>query len=244
MRFDACYFHSNITGDVNVENSRSDVHASFECNKTDACQLKENDKRFDVSQRQNAPGDQKSQETPGSSNTEAMYGPSSPNSIVHDNAVIEMKPKVEETALVSNSTDANLSGVASVCMEKAKLDLSLSQNTSADVEMLSPESPTCKSLVNNSSGERQNPCTEAPQAPCAKSSSSEESTKVIDPRAGPGTVCGPDVTAMETENPDIPVSGGNSSVANEDSSGSQSQSRYTYRHNKVFSWFTHNHHLI
>ncbi|KAF4090391.1 hypothetical protein AMELA_G00051260 [Ameiurus melas] len=217
--------NSNITGGVNVKDSRSDSHESPECTEMNVCQMKENDKRFDVSQRQNAPGDQKSEDTPGSSNTEAMYGPSSPNSVVHDNAVIEMKPKAEETALVSNSTDANLRGVASGCLEKAKLDLGLSQNASADVEMLSPESPTCKSLLYNSSGERHNPCTESPQAPCAKSLSSEESTKVIDPRAGPGTVCGPDVTASETENPDIPVSGGNSSVANEDSSGSQSQSR-------------------
>ncbi|KAB5581692.1 hypothetical protein PHYPO_G00178660 [Pangasianodon hypophthalmus] len=216
--------NSNITGNVKVEDIRSDRHKTFECNKKDACQLKDNDKRFDVSLRQKDPGDQKVEETPGStnSNPEATYGQNSPNSSVSDNAVIKTKPATEDEALVSNSTDANLGKVASISTEKAKMDLSLSQSTSADVEMLSPESPTCKSLLCNSSEERHNPCTKS-QAPCAQSSSPVESTNITDPGVGPGSISDPDVTAMETDNSDMPVSGGNSLLANEDSSGNQSQ---------------------
>lgn len=202
----------------------------------DACQSKENDNQVDVSLRQKDPGDQKFEETPGStnSNTEATYGQSSPNSSVSDDAVIEMKPTTEETALVSKSTDASLSNVTSVSMENAKLDLSLSQNTSADVEMLSPDSPTCKSLSCNRPGEGHDPCTES-QAPCAQSFSSVESTNLFEPRAEPGTLSESDVTAMETDISDMPVSAGNSSMANEDSSGSQPQARYTHICSKVLS---------
>ncbi|XP_047668087.1 netrin receptor UNC5B-like [Tachysurus fulvidraco] len=183
---------------MKVEDVRSDCHQSFECNQKDVCQQKENDKCFDVTLRR--PGDKNIGETPAStnSNTEVTYGLSSPISSDSDNAVIETKSTTEEAALVSNSSDANLTKVASISTEKTKLDLSLSQSTSADVEMLSPESPTCKSLLYNSSVESHNPSAES-QAPCAQSSSPRESTNLIDTKAGPGTIKDPDVTAMETD---------------------------------------------
>ncbi|XP_060781968.1 poly(ADP-ribose) glycohydrolase [Neoarius graeffei] len=214
--------NSNFGGEVKVEDIRNDHRKSLECSEKDAGQPKENDNQFDGSLRQKDPGDQKFEETQGStnSNTEATYGQSSPNSSVGADAVIEMKPTTEEIALVSKSTDASLSNI-SVSTEKANLDLSLSQNTSADVEMLSPDSPTCKSLPGNRSGEGHDPCTES-QAPCAQSSSSVESSNLFALRTDPGTVNDSDVTAMETDNYDVPVSG-NSLTANEDSSGSQPQ---------------------
>lgn len=218
---------------MKVEDTRNDHRKSFECSEKDAGQPKENDNQFDGSLRQKDPGDQKFEETQGStnSNTEATYGQSSPNSSVGADAVIEMKPTTEETALVSKSTDASLSNVTSVSTEKVNLDLSLSQNTSADVEMLSPDSPACKSLPGNRSGEGHDPCTES-QAPCAQSSSSVESSNLFALRTEPGTVNDSDVTAMETDNYDVPVSG-NSLTANEDSSGSQPQARYMHTCSKV-----------
>ncbi|KAK3554311.1 hypothetical protein QTP70_020172 [Hemibagrus guttatus] len=217
--------NSNISSDMKVEDIKSDHHKSFDCNQKDVCQSKENDKRFDVTVRRKDPGDQKIEETPAStnSNTEVTHGLSSPNSSVGDDAV-KTKPTNEETALVSNSSGANLSKLASISTEKTKLDLSLSQSTSADVEMLSPESPTCKSLLYNSSGESHNPDTES-QAPGAQSSFAIESTNLIDSKAGPGTISDPEMIAMETDNSDMNVSSGNSSMANEDSSGNQAQSR-------------------
>ncbi|KAG7334033.1 hypothetical protein KOW79_002440 [Hemibagrus wyckioides] len=219
--------NSNISGGMKVEDIKSDGHKSFECNQKDVCQSRENDKGFDATLGRRDPGDQKIEETPAStnSNTEVTYGLSSPNSSVGDNAVIKTKPTIEETALVSNASGANLSKVASVSTEKTKLDLSLSQSTSADVEMLSPESPTCKSLLYNSSGESHNPDTES-QAPGAQSLCSPvESTNIIDSKAGPGTIGDAEVTAMETDNSDMHVSTGNSSMATEDSSGNQAQTR-------------------
>lgn len=196
-----------------------------EHNKKDACPSKES-ACFDEALRQNDPSAQKLEETPGSTNStaELTCGQTSPNSSLCDNAVLETKPAAGETPLVSNPTVANLSKAASKPTEKPKLDLHLSQNTSADVEMLSPESPTCKSILCNSSGERPSRCAE-PHAPCAQSSSSVESTDIIDPRGGAGTVSESDATAMETDNSDI--SGGNSLTANEDSSGN---TRYTHSH--------------
>lgn len=231
--FKVYYFHSNICSDVKVEDVRSDRRDSVECKEKDVCQAKENDQRFDGTLRQNNPA---VGETPQSanSNTDATCGQTSPNSSVSDDAVTDPKPTTEETALVSNSTDGNLSKVASMSMEKAHLDLSLSQNTSADVEMLSPESPTCKSLLCNSPGESHNPCTEA-QAPCGQSSSPVESTNILDPRAEPEPVGDPDVTAMETDNSDMPETGGDSVTANKDSTGNQSQTRYTHICDIVFS---------
>lgn len=230
---------------MKVEDIKSDGHKSFECNQKDVFQSKENDTGFDATLRQKDPGDQKIEETPAStnSNTEVTYGLSSPNSSVSDNAV-KTKPTTEETALVSNSLVANLSKVASVSTEKTKLDLSLSQSTSADVEMLSPESPTCKSLLYNSSGESHNPDTES-QAPGAQSLCSPvESTNLIDSKAGPGTISDAEVPAMETDNSDMHVSSGNSSMATEDSSGNQAQTRYTHTCSKVFSFFIRNNHFI
>ncbi|XP_047668044.1 poly(ADP-ribose) glycohydrolase [Tachysurus fulvidraco] len=213
--------NSNISSDMKVEDVRSDCHQSFECNQKDVCQQKENDKCFDVTLRR--PGDKNIGETPAStnSNTEVTYGLSSPISSDSDNAVIETKSTTEEAALVSNSSDANLTKVASISTEKTKLELSLSQSTSADVEMLSPESPTCKSLLYNSSVESHNPSAES-QAPCAQSSSPRESTNLIDTKAGPGMIKDPDVTAMETDNS---VSSGNVLMENQDSSVNQSQTR-------------------
>ncbi|KAK2852627.1 hypothetical protein Q7C36_007828 [Tachysurus vachellii] len=213
--------NSNISSDLKVEDVRSDCHKSFECNQKDVCQPKENDKRFDVALRR--PGDKNIGETSAStnSNTEVTYGLSSPISSDSDNAVIETKSTTEEAALVSNSSDANLTKVASISTEKTKLDLSLSQSTSADVEMLSPESPTCKSLLYNSSVESHNPRAES-QAPCAQSSSPVESANLIDTKAGPGTIRDPDVTSVETDNS---VSSGNLSMENQDSSVNQSQTR-------------------
>lgn len=225
---------------MKVEDIKSDGHKSFECNQKDVCQSKENDKGFDVTLRQKDPGNQKIEETPAStnSNTDVTCGLSSPNSSVSDNAVIKTKPTTEETALVSNSLGANLSKVASVSTEKTKLDLSLSQSTSADVEMLSPDSPTCKSLLYNSSGLSHNPDTES-QAPGAQSLCSPvESTNLIDSKAEPGTISDAEVTAMETDNSDMHVSGGNSSMATEDSSGNQAQTRYTHTCSKVGLFYT------
>lgn len=230
------YFHSNISSDMKVEDVRSDCHKSFECNQKDVCQPKEND-RFDVTLRR--PGDTHIGETPAStnSNTEVAYGLSSPISSDSDNAVIETKSTTEEAALVSNSSDANITKVASISTEQTKLDLSLSQSTSADVEMLSPESPTCKSLLYNSSVESHNPSAES-RAPCAQSSSPVESANIIDIKTGPGTIRDPDVTAMETDNS---VSSGNLSMENQDSSVNQSQTRYTHMQQRVFLSVSNNH---
>lgn len=220
---------------MKVEDIRSDCQKSFESNEKDVCQSKGNDKNFDVPLRQKDPGDQKLEETPGNinPNTEVMYGQTAPNSSAADNAEIEAKTNTEEMPLLSNSVDADLSKEASMPTDKTKMKLSLSQNTSADVEMLSPESPACKSLLCNSSGDSHNPCIES-QAPCAESLSSVESTN-IDPSAGSGTVSDPDVTAMETDSSDMPVHGADSMKANEDSCGNQSQTRYTHTCSEVFS---------
>lgn len=228
-------FHSNVSGDVKVEDKRSDSPKPFEGHQKDSCQSKGNNEHCEDSLRRMDPGEQKLEETAGSthSNPEVTHGQTSPKSSDGDSAVIEMKHDTEVTALAFNSPDANLSKVAT---EKTKMELSLSQNLSADVEMLSPESPISKSLLCNSSGERHSPCTES-QAPCAESSSSVDSTNIIDIRDGSGTGRDPDVTAMDTDSTDMPVPDSDSVMANEDSSGNQSQIRYTHTHtcSNVFS---------
>lgn len=222
-------FHSNVSGDVKVEDKRSDSPKPFECQEKDSCQSKVTNNHCEESLRR--PGEQKLEGAPGSthSNTEVTHGQTSPKGSDGDSAVIEMKPDTEVTALAFNSPDANISKVASVSTEKTKMELSLSQNLSADVEMLSPESPINKSLLCDSSGERHSPCTES-QAPCAESSSFVDSTNIIDIRDGSGTGRHPDVTAMDTDSADMPVPDSDSVMANEDSSGNQSQIRYTPTH--------------
>ncbi|XP_053357969.1 poly(ADP-ribose) glycohydrolase isoform X1 [Clarias gariepinus] len=218
--------NSNICGG-GKEDDISDRNILFECNEKHTCQSQENqDSHFDALQRQKPSHDQKFEETTTSANFNkeaAAYGQISPSRIVSDNAI----PKTE-TTLMSNSPDASLNKAAIESTEKTKLDLSLSQNTSADVEMVSPESPTSKSMLINSSEERPNACTES-QAPCAQSSSHVESTNIVDPRVGPVTTSEPDVTDMETDNSDVPVSGENSSFASEDS---QSQTCVPMAHKK------------
>ncbi|KAF7710427.1 poly(ADP-ribose) glycohydrolase isoform X1 [Silurus meridionalis] len=211
--------NSNISSDVTVEDMRTDHHKSIECNEKDAFQPKET-MHFDASQRD----DQKLEETPinTNSNTETALGQSSTNISVQDKAVTETKPKTEEKALVSNATEANPRKVASISTENATMVLSLSHNTSVDVEMLSPESPPCNSLLCYSLGERHVPNTES-QALCAQSSFPVEPTNIIDTKPEPGTITKRDVAVMETDNSNTPVSGGSSSLSSEGSSSSHSQ---------------------
>lgn len=216
--------NSNIGDDSKVEDARKDRHKSFEHNQMDARQSKENDTCFDLALQQKDPADQKLEETAAStnSNTEASSRRRSSNSSDTNNAVMKTKSTTEVAADVANSADTNFRKGTSVTTEKATLGLSLSPSTSADVEMLSPESPTAKSPQYNSSGKRRNPCTES-LAPCAQSS--VESSNSGKSEAGPAPMSDPAVTATEMDNSNMHACGGNSSLANTDLRGNPSQTR-------------------
>uniref|UniRef100_A0AAR2KZ90 poly(ADP-ribose) glycohydrolase n=1 Tax=Pygocentrus nattereri TaxID=42514 RepID=A0AAR2KZ90_PYGNA len=150
----------------------NDLH-KFECNRKDDCQsgVKENDKLFGVSRKHKELDDPKLDRIQGSillpnSNLDVkgFYGLSEVNSIVSDNVIIQKKSTNGEKALTSNSPDAKPSKVTTTSTPKAKTNLSLSLNTSAnaDVEMLSPESPTCKNSLYNNLGESAHSCTQVP----------------------------------------------------------------------------------
>ncbi|TSK22736.1 Poly(ADP-ribose) glycohydrolase [Bagarius yarrelli] len=211
--------NSNISDNSKVEDTRSDRHMSFECNQMDASQTTENDKCTNISLRRKDPADGKLEETPAStnSNTETPSKRRSSNSSDTNNAVMKTKSTTEATALVSNSADANLCKGASVTAEKATLGLSLSPSTSADIEMLSPESPTGKSSLHNSSGKKS-------LVPCAQSSS-VEFTNPSKAKTRPGTLSDPGVTAMEMDNFEMQASSGNSSLENAELGGNPSQTR-------------------
>ncbi|XP_036430125.1 poly(ADP-ribose) glycohydrolase isoform X2 [Colossoma macropomum] len=230
--------NSNATGDVKVDDIRNDLH-KFECNRKDDGQsaVKENDKLFGVSRKHKDLDDPKLDRIQGSillpnsnMDVKAIYGLGEANSIVSDNVIIQKKSTNGEKALTSNSPDAKLSKVTTMSTPKAKTNLSLSLNTSAnaDVEMLSPESPTCKNSLYNNLGESALSCT-VPQASSVRSCSSVESS----PSVNRGVVNSeginekPEVTAMETDDGDRQNSGVSSllpkSNAKEDPVGIQSK---------------------
>ncbi|XP_066535232.1 poly(ADP-ribose) glycohydrolase isoform X2 [Hoplias malabaricus] len=227
--------NSNITGDVKVDDIRNDLH-KFACNRQDdQSSVKENDKLFGVPKKHkdlDEPKQDRIQGSISSSNSsmdvKGMYGQSQVNSIVSDNAVIRKKSTNGEKALAPDSPDAKLCKVTTTPTQKAKLSLSLNTGVNADVEMLSPESPTCKIPLYNNSGENAPFCT-APQASGVRSSSSVESSPSISLGVvnAEGNAEKPEIMDMETDECDRQSSGVSSllpkSKAKEESVGNQSK---------------------
>ncbi|KAL7889947.1 hypothetical protein AOLI_G00022050 [Acnodon oligacanthus] len=230
--------NSSATGNVKLDDIRNDLH-KFECNRKDDCQsgVKENDKLFGVSRKHRDLDDPKLDRIQGSillpnSNVDVkgIYGLSEVNSVVSDNVILQKKSTNGEKALTSNSPDAKLSKVTTTSTQKAKTNLSLSLNMSAnaDVEMLSPESPTCKNSLYNNLGESALSCT-VPQASSVRSCSSVESSPSVNRGVvnQEGIYEKPEVTAMETDYGNKQNSGVSSllpkSKAKEDPFGIQSK---------------------
>ncbi|KAK1791704.1 hypothetical protein P4O66_013683 [Electrophorus voltai] len=216
--------NSNVTGDLSVDDIRNDFK-SFECNRKDDCKsdLKENDKCFDASRKHGESGEQLEKNqgsvTLPNSNVDlkVISGLSHINTIDSDNTVIQTKPANGEKALASNSLDAKGSEIKTTPVEKTKMNLSLSPNvsSSADVEMLSPETPTCKNSLYSSSEEGATSCA-VPQAPCVRPGSSADSSFSINLAAGAEKTVvmseESEVIAMETDDFQMPDSSSISSL--------------------------------
>uniref|UniRef100_A0A8B9LAD4 poly(ADP-ribose) glycohydrolase n=1 Tax=Astyanax mexicanus TaxID=7994 RepID=A0A8B9LAD4_ASTMX len=130
-----------------------------------------------------------------------MLGLSQEGKTVSDNDIIQKKPTNGEKSLASNSPDTDLSKETPISTEKTMTNLTLPMNTSsnADVEMLSPESPTSKTFQFSNSGESA-PSPTVSQASCVPSctpveTSSSINTAVVNPE---GVIEKPEETAMET----------------------------------------------
>ncbi|KAI4891586.1 hypothetical protein NFI96_020978 [Prochilodus magdalenae] len=200
--------NSNPTGDVKVADIRNDLH-KFEYNRKDDCQsgVTENDK---ISRQYNDPTDPKLDRIQGSillpnskMDVKGVYGLSEANSIVSDKVIIQKKSSNGDKAVTSSMPDCKLSKVTTTSTQKLNLSLSLNTSVNADVEMLSPESPTCKVSLHNNSGESAH-SPPVPQASYVQPCSSLESSPfvncgVVNPE---GINEKPEVTAMETEDSD------------------------------------------
>ncbi|XP_076830512.1 poly(ADP-ribose) glycohydrolase isoform X2 [Brachyhypopomus gauderio] len=197
--------NSNVTGDLKVDDIRNDLDKSFECSRKDDCKsdIKENDKCVDVSRKHKDTGEQLekiqgSLAPPNSSmDLKVTCGLSHVNTVDGDNTVISAKPTNGDKT--SSSPDAKCIEINTTSVEKTSMNLSLSPNvtSSADVEMLSPETPTCKNSLYSSSEEG------AAQAPCVRPGSSADSSFSMNlaARADTPVVISdkPEVIAMETD---------------------------------------------
>ncbi|XP_007249543.3 poly(ADP-ribose) glycohydrolase [Astyanax mexicanus] len=193
--------NSNVTGGV-----KNDLH-KHECSEKDDGPLTD-DKLFEVQRKCKDVEDptlhsiQESVLLPNSNkDVKGMLGLSQEGKTVSDNDIIQKKPTNGEKSLASNSPDTDLSKETPISTEKTMTNLTLPMNTSsnADVEMLSPESPTSKTFQFSNSGESA-PSPTVSQASCVPSctpveTSSSINTAVVNPE---GVIEKPEETAMET----------------------------------------------
>ncbi|XP_062852257.1 poly(ADP-ribose) glycohydrolase isoform X2 [Trichomycterus rosablanca] len=192
--------NSNDTDDVKLEKMNKDPHTpSEEDKKNDSSQS--NVKYYPIFNVGN--------KNPNVDQSQASITPpdgqSPADSSVSDDAASQTEVASEESAFEVNRTDADLGNATSTSPEKTNTNLGLSLNTSVnpDVVMLSPESPAGKIVPYESSQEKTPFCT-APQASCLQSPSPSESGNSNNIRAGPENNSDPEVTAMETDDSDMP----------------------------------------
>lgn len=197
--------NSNVTGDVKVAEVKNDLHKVESSGKGDGPPT--DDKLFEVQRKCKDVEDpklhsiQESVLLPNSNvDVKGMHGLSQEGKTFSDDNITQKKPTNGEKSLSSNSPDTDLSKVTPTSTEKTTTNLTLPINTSsnADVEMLSPESPTGKGFQFSNSGENAPSSTVSPIS-CVQScthveTSSSINTAVVNPEG---------VMAMETEDREI-----------------------------------------